>query len=140
MSSNWNVINVKKGDHHTPLCNPNKINDNPPEAEITCLVKSKTNLLQQTANTLVTNKNETQVCVIKLLLHAGSQQTFITQSIVDELKLKPIREINIEVGKLFWAEDFWKIVFMTVIFIIVFITEIRWPCLYHAWILKQARI
>ena len=77
-----------------------------PEEEITSLVKGKTNLLQQTANTLVKNKNETQVCVIKLLLHAGSQQTFITQSIVDELKLKPIREINIEVCKLFWAEDF----------------------------------
>ena len=102
MSSNWNVINVKKGDDHIALCNPNKISDNLPEEEITSLVKGKTNLLQQTANTLVKNKNETQVCVIKLLLHAGSQQTFTT----DKPKLKPIREINIEVGKLFWAEVF----------------------------------
>ena len=95
-------MNVKKeGDHHIALCNPNKVNDNPPEEQITCLAKSKTNLLLQTTNTKVTNKNETQVCVIKLLLDTGSQQTFVTQSIVDETKLKPVREINIEVGKLF---------------------------------------
>ena len=57
----WNVINVKKeGDYHTALCNPNKVSDNPTEEEITCLVKNNTNILQQTANALVTDKNETR--------------------------------------------------------------------------------
>ena len=88
----------KEGDHHTALCNPNKVSDYPTEEEITCLVKNNTNILLQTANALVTDKNETQVCAIKLLLDAGSQQTFITQRVVDELKLNPLREINMEVS------------------------------------------
>ena len=66
--------------------------------EITCLVKNNTNILLQTANALVTDKNETPVCAIKLLLDVGSQQTFITQRVVDELTLKPLREINMEVS------------------------------------------
>ena len=88
----------KEGDHHTALCNPNKVSDYPTEEEITCLVKNNTNILLQTANALVTDKNETQVCAIKLLLDAGSQQTFITQRVVDELKSKPLHEINMEVS------------------------------------------
>ena len=86
----------KEGDHHTGLCNPNKVSENSPEEEITCLVKNNTKILLRTANALVSYKNETQVCAIKLLLDAGSQQTFITQRVVDELKLKPLREINME--------------------------------------------
>ena len=70
----------KEGDHHTALCNPNKVSDNSKEEEI------------------VTDKNETQVCAIKSLLDAGSQQTFITQRVVDELKLKLLREINKKVS------------------------------------------
>ena len=88
----------KEGDHHTALCNPNKVSDNSTEEEITCLVKNNTKILLQTANTLVTDKNETQVCAIKSLLDAGSQQTFLTQRVVDELKLKPLREINKKVS------------------------------------------
>ena len=65
----------KEGDHHTALCNPNKVNDNPTGEEITCLVKNNTNILLQTASALVTDKNETQVFAIKLLLDVGSQQT-----------------------------------------------------------------
>ena len=80
------------------MCNPNKVNDNSTEEEITSLVKNITNILLQAANALVTDKNETQVCAIKLLLDAGSPQTFITQRVVDELKLKPLREINMEVS------------------------------------------
>ena len=46
-----NVIDVKKeGDHHTTLCNPNKVSDNTAEEEIICLVKNNTKLLLQTAN------------------------------------------------------------------------------------------
>ena len=62
----------KEGDHHTALCNPNKVNDNPPKEEITYLVKNNTNILLQTSNALVTDKNETQVWEIKLLLDAVS--------------------------------------------------------------------
>ena len=87
----------KEGNQHTALCNPNKINNNQPEEEITCLVKSDTNILLETANTLVTDKNETQVRTTKLLLDAESQQTFLIHRLVDELNLKPVREINMEV-------------------------------------------
>ena len=52
----------------------------------------------QTANTLVTDKNETQVRATKLLLDAESQQTFFIHRLVDELNLKPVREINMEVS------------------------------------------
>ena len=86
----------KEGDHHTALCNPNKVNDNSTEEGITCLVQNNTNILLQAANALVTDKNETQVCPIKLLLDPGSQQTIITQRLVDALKLKPLHEINME--------------------------------------------
>ena len=37
------------------------------------------------------------VSAVKLVLDAGSQKTFITQR-VDELKLNPLREINMEVS------------------------------------------
>ena len=80
------------------MCNPNKFSDNTTEEEITCIVKNNTNILLQTANALVTDKNETQVCAIKLLLDVGWQQTCITQRLVDEIKLKPLREINMEVS------------------------------------------
>ena len=46
----------KKEDHHTALCNPNKVSDNPTEGEIACLVKNNTDILLQTANALVTDK------------------------------------------------------------------------------------
>ena len=49
----------KEGDHCTALCNPKKVSDNPTEEEITCLVKNNTNILLQTTNALVTDKNET---------------------------------------------------------------------------------
>ena len=39
-----------------------------------------------------------QVWAIKSLLDARSQQTFITQRVVDELKLKPLRKINMKVS------------------------------------------
>ena len=47
----------KEGDHHTALCNPNKISDNPIEEEIACLFKNNKNILLQTANALITDKN-----------------------------------------------------------------------------------
>ena len=88
----------KEGNHHTALRSPNKVNNNQPEEEITCLVKSDTNILLQTTNTLVADKNKTQVRATKLLLDAESQQTFLIHSLVDELNLKPVREINMEVS------------------------------------------
>ena len=87
----------KEGNHHTAFCNRNKFNNNQPQGEITCLVKSDINILLQTTNTLVTDKNETQVRATKLLLDAEPRQTFLIHRLVDELNLKPIREINMEV-------------------------------------------
>ena len=35
----------KEGDHHTALCNSNKVRDNSAEEDITCLVKNNTKIL-----------------------------------------------------------------------------------------------
>ena len=58
------------------------------------LIKSNTLILLQTANAIVTDEKENHCCAVKLLLDPGSQQTFITQRVVKEFKLKPLLELN----------------------------------------------
>ena len=47
----------KGGDHHTVLCNLVTGNGNPREGEITYLFKNNTNILLQTTNALIADKN-----------------------------------------------------------------------------------
>ena len=63
-----------------------------------CLRKNNTSILLQTANAIATDEKQNQCCAVKILLDIGSQQTFITQRIADELKLKPIRKISMGVS------------------------------------------
>ena len=85
-----------EGNHPTALChpknysqhtNPNTTNSDqnnsgitPPanEQTATCLVKSDTTIVLQTASACIMNKP----CVINVLLDTGSQQTFISNRLV----------------------------------------------------------
>ena len=44
------------------------------------------------------NKREDQFCVVNVLFDTGSQQTFISDRLVNELKLAPLRQIDMEVS------------------------------------------
>ena len=91
-------------------CNPVKVNANPPDGYIFIFYfilfiyllffffLNNTNILLQLANTLTADKNKTKACAIKLSLDARSQQTFMTHGVVDELKLKSLREIDMDVS------------------------------------------
>ena len=91
--------------HHTALCNPllktsqdQASSDDKKDNSASCLIKNNTSILLQTANAIATDDKQNQCCAVKILLDPGSQQTFITQRIADELKLKPIREISMRVS------------------------------------------
>ena len=49
----------------------------------------------QTANAIATDENQNQCCAVKILLDPGSQQTFVTQRIVDELKQDSYEAVNL---------------------------------------------
>ena len=72
--------------------------DNGKENSLTNLVKSNTSILLQTANAIVTDEKENQCCAVKILSDPESEQTFITQIVVKELKLKPLCELNMGVS------------------------------------------
>ena len=90
-------------------CNPVKVNANPPDGYIFIFYFilfiyllffffKYTNILLQLANTLTADKNKTKACAIKLSLDARSQQTFMTHGVINELKLKSLREIDMDVS------------------------------------------
>ena len=112
-----------EGNHHTALCysknysqhtspniansDQNSSNITPPanEQTATCLVKSDTTIVLQTASACVMNKPKDQFCVINVLFDTGSQQTFISNRLVKELKLAPLRQIDIEVSAFLNTEE-----------------------------------
>ena len=52
----------------------------------------------QTASGCIMNITENQFCVVNILLNTGSQQTFISDRVVNELKLKPLRKVDMGVS------------------------------------------
>ena len=76
----WNLL--QKTNQDSSKSDKNK------DDSLSCLVKNNTSILLQTANAIATDENQNQCCAVKILLDPGSQQTFVTQRIVDELKLK----------------------------------------------------
>ena len=44
------------------------------------------------------NITEDQFCIVNILLDSGSQQTFISDRVVNELKLKPLRQFDMGVA------------------------------------------
>ena len=104
--------------HHTVLCfskngTPNTIdgkNNHPntlsnTEETATCLVKNDTMILLQTASGCIMNITKDQFCVVNILLGTGSQQMFISDRVVNELKLKPLCKVDIGVSEFLNAKE-----------------------------------
>ena len=68
------------------------------EETATCLVKNDSPILLQTASGCIMNITEDQICVVIILLDTGNQQTFISDRVVNELKLKPLRKVDLGVS------------------------------------------
>ena len=68
-------------------------------------MKSDTTIVLQTARACVLNKREDQFCVVNVLFDTGSQQTFISDRLVNELKLAPLRQIDMEVSAFLNTEE-----------------------------------
>ena len=68
------------------------------------VVGNDKSILLQTANVFVTDEKERKSKPIKALLDSCSQQTYITQNLVNHLNLQPIRELNMKV-KAFGNEE-----------------------------------
>ena len=79
----------KEGNHHTAaLCDPKYSNNVVGDSAITCLIKNNTSVLLQTANVLISDKKCDKYLGVRLLLDPGSQQTFVTEKIINTLDLK----------------------------------------------------
>ena len=72
--------------------NQNNSSITPPAKEqtATCLVKSDTAIVLQTARPCVMNKHEDQFCVVNVLFDTGSQQTF-TSDMEDQLGISAVK-------------------------------------------------
>ena len=68
-------------------------------------MKSDTTTALQTTSACVMHKREDQFCVVNVLLGAGSQQTFISDWLVKELKLAPLRQIDMKVSAFLNTEE-----------------------------------
>ena len=68
-------------------------------------MKSDTTIVLQTASACVINKRKDQFCVVNVLFDTGSQQTFISDRLVKELKLAPLRQIDMEVSAFLNTEE-----------------------------------
>ena len=84
------------------------------EQTATYSVKSHTTIVLQTSSACVTNPKhvhgsqrqpEDQFCVVNVLFDTGSQQTFISDRLVNELKLAPLRQIDMEVSAFLNTEE-----------------------------------
>ena len=106
------------GSHHTALCfsendTPNTIssaNDhsnalNNTEEKPTCLVKNDTTILLQTAGGCIMNITEGQFCVVNILLDTGSQQMFMSDGVVNDLKLKTLCQVDMGVNAFLNAKE-----------------------------------
>ena len=106
------------GSHHTALCfsengTPNTIssaNDHPnalnnTEEKPTCLVKNDTKILLQTASGCIMNITEDQFCVVNILVDTGSQQMFMSDGVVNDLKLKTLYQVDMGVNAFLNAKE-----------------------------------
>ena len=89
----------KEGNHHTALCDLKYSNNVVGDSAITCLIKNSTSVLLQTANVLISDKKCDKHRVVKLLLDPGSQQTFVTEKIINTLELKLVRSVNTGISR-----------------------------------------
>ena len=87
----------RKGHHHRSLCPKLFINkeENRDQTTLSSIEqtngepkKMEANVLMQTASVMVRNVDESSSSTIRLILDSGSQRTYITKGLADELKLK----------------------------------------------------
>ena len=85
-----------KGNHHSAVCRKGgkHENTNKKDEKVTLLVSDKQTVLLQTANVLIPRKHDNNCKQTKILLDSCSQQTYVSESLVEALKLKPIREVE----------------------------------------------
>ena len=81
------------------LCDSKYSNNVVGDSAITCLIKNNTSVLLQTANVLISDKKCDKHCGVKLLLDPESQQTFVTEKIINTLDLKPVRSVNTGISR-----------------------------------------
>ena len=89
-SKNGTRNNIDAKNNH-----PNILNET--EETATCLVKNDSTILLQTASGCIMNITEDQFCAVNILLDTGSQQTFISNRVVNELKLKTFCKVDMGV-------------------------------------------
>ena len=62
------------------------------------MVEGNTSIILQTANAIATDNYENKISAVKVLLGSGSQETFISEELVKELNLKPVREVPVDIN------------------------------------------
>ena len=85
--------------HHTAICGAEdekkqekkKKDEKDEEVDtLTTLINARTSVLLQTAQGVVTDRSEKNRCCVNILLDSGSQRTYITEKLVNKLKLIPV--------------------------------------------------
>ena len=78
---------------------------NETEETSTCLVENDTTILLQTASGCIMNITEDQFCVVNILLDTGSQQMFMSDGVVNDLKLKTLCQVDMGVNAFLNAKE-----------------------------------
>ena len=104
--SRYNCFKCKSTNHHTAICDkdyrpPGDYSSNNDhrdtadplkdqiDATVTYLVNSRTPVLLQTANAVISDNTENRSHPVRILLDSGSQKTYVSQRLVDALQLSP---------------------------------------------------
>ena len=89
----------KSAFHHTAICTKSSVNPAATEEivemgsnenSVTSLVSSRTSVLLQTAEAVMSDTSERISQPVKILLDSGSQRTYVTQKMVKKLNLQPV--------------------------------------------------
>ena len=119
--ANYKCFNCQGKNHHTAIYDPLKCiksdaketkivtvsGDNKNDENISMLVDTKTNVLLQTADCIISNPNETKNLKLKVLLDPGSQKTYLSDTGRDVLQLHTISKQNVQIkafGDTKWHE------------------------------------
>ena len=108
--ANYKCFNCQGKNHHTAICDRLKcINKDAKETEIVTandgnknnenvlmLVESKTDVLLQTVDCVISNPSETKSLRVKVLLDLGSQKMYLSDTVRDLLQLDTICKQNVQ--------------------------------------------
>ena len=90
--SKTNCFRCKSSSHNTAICEKeaNKERRKETGTETSLMVNSKTSVLLQTANGVISDNKEKRSQQIKILLDPGSTKTYISKRVAKQIELKPI--------------------------------------------------